>query len=93
MKNTAVVRHFGEEADPAKRLRQKWGASIRAQRNALGFSLDRLAELMVEAGYPITATAIGMWERGETSPRWHHQIAVAKVLMTTRSVLFQDEAA
>lgn len=92
VKNTAAVRHFGEEADPAKRLKQKWGEAIRGQREALDLTLEQVAALMSEAGYHVTAAAIGMWERGETAPKWHNQMAVAKVLGTTRSVLFQDVA-
>lgn len=92
MKNTAVVRHFGEESDPAKRLKQKWGESLREQRKALGMTQEQVAEHLIAAGYQITSQAVGMWERGETAPKWHHQIAVAKVLGTTRSVLFQDVA-
>lgn len=84
---------MGEEADLGKRLRTKWGASIRAQRTVLELTLDQLAERMTEIGYPVSAAAIGMWERGETAPRWEHQMAVSKALHTSRSVLFQDEAA
>lgn len=92
MKNTAVVRHFGEESDPAKRLKVKWGEALRAQREALSLTLDQVAERMSEGGCHVSAAAIGMWERGETAPKWHNQMAVAKALNTTRSVLFQDVA-
>ena len=92
MKNTAVVRHFGEESDPAKRLKQKWGEALRSQRETLGFTLDEVAERMKASGCHVSPQAIGMWERGETAPKWHNQMAVAQALGTTRSVLFQDVA-
>lgn len=92
MNNTAVVRHFGEESDPAKRLKEKWGEALRAQREMLGLTLEQVAERMREGGYHVSAAAIGMWERGETAPKWHNQMGVAKALGSTRSVLFQDVA-
>ena len=88
MKRTPNVRVLGREADPAKRLREAWGAAIRDQRTFLRLSLDEVAEAMEADGTPVTAAAIGMWERGETAPRWHNQFAVARVLQTTHARLF-----
>lgn len=75
-----LVRTVGREADPAKRLRQKWGREMRATRVGLcGKTLDELAAEMKDAGYPVTAQAISSWERGDTSPRPHHQVGWCKV--------------
>jgi transcriptional regulator with XRE-family HTH domain len=86
------VRQLGVEADAAKRLRQAWGNSIRDTRTLKGWTLDKLAQ---EMGGIVSAAAIGMWERGVTAPRWHHQIAVAKALGIPHARLFAitDEAA
>ena len=85
------VLRIGREPDPAKRIRQAWGKSIRQYRKLRGWSLDQMA---LEMGGAVTAAAIGMWERGETAPRWHHQALVAKTLQVPHSVLFNlDEAA
>jgi hypothetical protein len=89
------VRTYGVEPDPAKRLRLKWGAAMRATRNDLGITLDELAAEMAEAGYPVTAQAISSWERGDTSPRPHHQIGWCKVTRRQHHEVFvmTDEAA
>lgn len=79
---------IGREPDPAKRLKQAWGAAIRQVREMQGLTLDEVAEAMTQAGCRITPQAISAWERGETAPRWHHQFAVAKVLNTTHNQLF-----
>lgn len=88
--NKPVVRTIGREADPAKRLRRKWGAEMRYTRTELcGFTLDVLAEKMDEAGYPVTPQAISSWERGETSPRPHHQIGWCKVTGRRHGEVFE----
>lgn len=92
----STVRRVGREADPAKRLRQKWGAEMRYTRTALfGKTLKELAALMKDAGYPVTAQAISSWERGDTSPRPHHQIGWCKVTGRLHAEVFpmNDEAA
>jgi hypothetical protein len=92
---TPVVRRIGREADPAKRLRQKWGAEMRHTRlNLLGDTLDEFAAKMAKAGYPVTAQAISLWERGDTSPRPHHQLGWCKVAGRRHAEVFvMDEAA
>lgn len=86
---------IGKEEDPARRLRVKWGQSIRSCRGIRELSLRQLADRMNDFGCPVTAAAIGMWERGETAPRPHHQVGVCKALGMPHSVVFQiaDEVA
>lgn len=61
----------------------------------LDWTLDRLAAEMTEAGYPVTAQAISLWERGDTSPRNHHQVGWCKVTGRQHRDVFvmTDEAA
>lgn len=64
-------------------------------RELKGMTLVQLAERLDTAGYPVSPQAIGMWERGETAPRWHHQAAVARALEVPHAHLFAitDEVA
>lgn len=88
-----IVRTFGVEPNPAKRLRQRWGAEMRVTRNLLGWTLDDLASRLTDGGYPITAQAISSWERGDTSPRPHHQLAWCKVTGRRHQEVFAIEEA
>lgn len=82
---------IGKEPDPAKRIRQSWGSAIRAHRTLRKWTLDQMA---AEMGGVVSAAAIGMWERGETAPRWHLQALIARTLDVPHSELFKiDEAA
>lgn len=76
-----MVRQFGREADPAKRLRKLWGDEMRATRRTLGWTLDDVVSALKAEGeeYEVTAQAISAWERGIASPRAHLQIAWCKV--------------
>jgi transcriptional regulator with XRE-family HTH domain len=60
----------------------------------LGITLDELAARMDAAGYGVTAQAISSWERGDTSPRPHHQIGWCKVTGRPHGEVFvmSDEA-
>lgn len=82
----------GREPDPAKRLRQAWGSALREERERRQWSLDEVAR---QLGGIVTAAAIGMWERGETAPRWHHQVAIARLYAIPHHRLFAitDEVA
>lgn len=79
-----------EDADPAKRLRKKQGDQLRLIRTKLrGLTIREVAERMNELpGIQITEQAIGMWERGDTSPRPHFRIAICKVLDTHPSAIW-----
>lgn len=61
----------------------------------LGWTLDELARRMDAAGYPVTSQAISFWERGQTSPRNHHQIGWCKVTGRPHTEVFvmDDEVA
>lgn len=45
----------------------------------LGITVEEMATRMEAAGYPVTPQAISGWERGEFTPRPHHQIGWCKV--------------
>jgi transcriptional regulator with XRE-family HTH domain len=72
----------------AEAIRIEWGKAIAEQRTVIGKSRQWLADQL-----GISAAAVGMWERGETAPRPHHQAAIAKALMTTPRNLFKLDAA
>ena len=94
MTGTKVIT-AGREPDPAKRLRQKWGAEIRSRRLLFGWTLKDFADELAKHGVEVTPAAVGMWERGETAPRPHHQAGVARTVQTPHHLLFSvaDEVA
>lgn len=84
-----MVVQYGRINDPAKRLRRAQGIKIRRARKIRGLTIAALADSMT-----VTAGAVSQWENGRTSPRPHHQIALARVLDMEWSALFGlDEAA
>lgn len=89
-----AVQTLGREPDPAKRLRQKQGAKLREIRTKFrGLSAAEVAERMNELdGITITQQAISQWERGETTPRPHLQVAVCKVLDVHPSSIWNLDA-
>lgn len=89
-----VIKMRGEQPeDPAARLRREWGERIRHRRETLGWTLAQVAEKMTDEGCRVSGAAVGMWERGETAPRWHHQFALARVLRCEHTDIFRAEAA
>lgn len=78
----------GREPDPAKRLRKAWGVNIAHLRELRGLTRAELAERV-----GVTEQAVGTWERGESSPRPHLQIAVAEALDCEHGVVFPMRAA
>lgn len=78
-----MVKQFGIDPDPQKRIRRRQGKAIRETREMLGMSPTELAESV-----GVTPGAISQWENGRTSPRQHHQIAVAQTLNVPWSLLF-----
>ena len=78
-----MVIRMGQEADPAKRIRQRQGASIKQVR--LLRDIDR-ATLAATVG--VTVSALTQWENGVTAPRQLHQVAIALALNVPHAVLF-----
>lgn len=78
---TGVLR-FDDGLSASERLRLDWGESLRQHMNARGISRKQLVDAMRELDEPVEVSvqAVGQWLRGETSPRPHHQRAVANVL-------------
>lgn len=85
---SANIVQLGHEPDPAKALRQKHGQKIAEMRSFRSMTREELATAV-----DVTPAAVGMWERGETSPRPHKQIAIARALDVPHAVLFPMEAA
>lgn len=85
----------GSDPNPARRLRARQGAKIRTHREFRKWTIAQLAARMCEQeGITITVAAISDWERGVSTPRPHHQVALAKALDTPWSSLFSlDDAA
>ena len=85
---TPALTQIGTEQDPAVRLRQLWGTNIKRARELRGMSRADLADAV-----EVTEAAVGMWERGETSPRPHLQLAIARAVDTEHKLLFPVVAA
>lgn len=69
----------------SERLRASWGQAIALQRKALGWTQKQLGDAMAPA---VSQQAVAQWENGETAPRWHHQVAIARALGVPHRVLF-----
>lgn len=88
-----MVITYGQEPDPAKRIRQHQGARLRQARELRGLTQAQLAQLIIDTcDIPITAQAISLWETGTSSPRPHLQVAVARALGVAPSLLFSLDA-
>lgn len=70
---------------PAGEIRERQGRKIRQFREVQSPRMTQgdLAELV-----GVTKAAVSDWERGISSPRQHHQVAVARALKAPWSVLF-----
>lgn len=84
---------IGTESDPAKRLRLEWAESLEEHMAAVGMTRKQLQQALRERGVEVTMQGIGCWLRGETSPRPHHQAALASVFSVPARRLFPIEAA
>ena len=86
---------LGRDPDPAHRLRTSQGAKLRTTRELRGLSQHHVARIMERNGVTITPQAISQWERGETTPRPHMRVAVARALDIAPSTIWNldDEAA
>jgi len=60
-----------------------WGTNIRQVRKALGFTQERLADL-VGVKHP----TVCRWEKGQIEPRRQHKAAIAKALHVDMNLLF-----
>lgn len=83
--------HDGES--PANRLRRIHGENIRRMRRLRGLTQAELADHMAGIDCPVTRQAIATWETGGSTPRPHHQAALARVLGIPHAALFPMEAA
>lgn len=93
---------FGIEPDPARRLRLEWAESLNDHMAAIGkltnpdgapMSRKQLQHALAERGIEVSMQGIGCWLRGETSPRPHHQAALASIFAVPARRLFPIEAA
>ena len=78
-----MVRTFGKEPDPAKRINLRQGREIRKIRSMRGMSASALAEAV-----GVSAGAISQWETGRVSAKNVHQLAVAAALDVPWSSIF-----
>lgn len=78
-----MVRTFGKEVDPGKRIRKAQGKDIRELRKLKGLSIQEFAEAV-----GVTEGAVSQWELGGYSPRPHHQVRIAAIFDVTWSSLF-----
>jgi len=68
---------------PSHALRSRQGKRIKELRGFRKMSQTQLAEAV-----NVTKAAVSEWENGKSSPRQHHQVAIAKALSTPWSALF-----
>lgn len=80
-----MVLQVGVEADPATRIRLRYGKRIREFRQMRHLTQ---AQLGAKLDPPVTGAAVGYWETGKFAPRDHIQAQIAKALDTTWSALF-----
>lgn len=85
---------LGREPDPAKRLRKKQGDRLRDIRSKFRqLSVQEVVDRMNELdGISITQQAVSLWERGETTPRPHMQVAICRVLDVHPSTIWNLDA-
>jgi transcriptional regulator with XRE-family HTH domain len=82
-----MVIQIGHEPDPAKRIRQRQGATIRKIRKMRGLSIQALAE-----GVDVSPGAVSQWETGRYTPRQDVQVRIAKTLDVPWSMVFGLDA-
>lgn len=91
---TSVHVFENDGADPAKRLRVRWGQNLADAMEGNGKMTRKQLQRALEAeGLEVSLQAIGYWLKGDTAPRAHHQAVIAKVLKTRAHLLFPAEAA
>jgi hypothetical protein len=67
-----------------------WGKRFADGRKAAGFATREAfaRHLESEYGIVVSATAVGMWERGETTPNDWHRIYIARAIGRHEAELF-----
>lgn len=78
---------------PAERLRREWADSLAEHLRLRKMSRKEFRNQLEATGCEVSIQAVGQWLRGETSPRPHHQAAIAAVLGVPARRLFPIEAA
>lgn len=73
-----------EETDVASNIKRLWGAAIKDQRLALGWSQKRLAETV-----KVDQSLVSQWEHGIVAPTVERQLSIARALGVAPRVLFQ----
>lgn len=68
---------------PAAQIRSRQGADLRKFRD-----FKKLSQQAVADTVGVSKAAVSSWERGETTPRQHLQVAVAKALDVPWSSIF-----
>lgn len=69
-------------------IRLDWANRLRDAMQAAGLNGPALAAKLTAAGYPVSRASVGYWQRGVTSPRAHHQAAIAAILCVEPRDLF-----
>lgn len=83
----ANIIRAGVEPDPAKRIRQRQGATIRQLREFRGPTIDEFAEMV-----GVTPGAVSQWETGRYTPRQEMQVRIARALEVPWSTIFGLDA-
>lgn len=89
------VIHIQPLGTHSQRLRGEWAESLQEHMDARLPSKMTRKELVAALGVvgcQVTVQAVGQWLRGETSPRPHHQAALAAVFQVPVRRLFPIEA-
>lgn len=73
----------GAPKTPSERVRQRQGDTIVRYRKA-----HKMSQTALATSVGVTKAAVSEWERGLSSPRPAHQIAIAKTFNAPWSVLF-----
>jgi transcriptional regulator with XRE-family HTH domain len=83
-----VVLKIGREPNPAKRIRQRQGETIRKIRKDIRrLSIGEFAEAL-----GVTPGAVSQWETGRFTPRQEMQVRIARALDVPWSTIFGLDA-
>lgn len=86
------VIQVGGPSDPSQRLRMEWASSLDEHMTLRSISRKELVACLERVGCKVSVQAVGQWLRGETSPRPHHQAALAACLEVPVRRLFPIDA-
>lgn len=79
-----VVLMSADRKSQSADIRQRQGARIKQHRELI----RRVTQAQLAAELGVSKMSVSQWERGESSPRPHLQVALAKALNTPWSSLF-----